>query len=191
MTRIGFAILALILAVAGVYAAFRAFDQRAAPPIVIADSSVSEPLTVEVRGAVVTPGLYELPAGSRVQDAVDAAGGLDDGADLSTINLARRVRDGEVVLIAELPIRGDTAVATNVAAGSGNNGSDSSGRVNINSATAAELESLPGIGKVTAQRIIAFREANGPFHSVDDLVQIEGISTRTVESLRDLVTTGP
>src|SRR4051794_35446653 len=106
MTRIGFAFLAFIRGVAGVYAAFRAFDQRAAPPIVIADSSVSEPLTVEVRGAVATPGLYELPAGSRVQDAVDAAGGLDGTADLSTINLARRGRGGEVVIISPVPLGG-------------------------------------------------------------------------------------
>lgn len=191
MTRVGFAILALILAVAGVYAAFRAFDQRAAPPIVIADNSVSEPLAVEVRGAVVTPGVYELPAGSRVQDAVAAAGGLIVTADMSTINLARRVRDGEVVVIAALPLSGESALATNVTGGPSNDGSDSTGKVNINTATAQELESLPGIGKVTAQRIIAVREANGPFHSVDDLVQIQGISTRTVEALRNLVTTGP
>jgi competence protein ComEA len=191
MTRIGFAVLALILAIGGVYAAFRAFDQRAAPPIVIADSSVTQPLTVEVRGAVVTAGVYELPPGSRVQDAVEAAGGLDATADLSTINLARRVRDGEVIVIATLPTGGETAVGTDIQGYSGSSGPDSSGKVNINTATASELESLPGIGKVTAERIIAFREANGPFHSVDDLVQIQGVSTRTVESLRDLVTTGP
>jgi competence protein ComEA len=191
MTRIGFAILALILAIAGVYAAFRAFDQRAAPPIVIADSSVSQPLTVEVRGAVTTPGVYELPAGSRVQDAVEAAGGLGLTADLSTINLARRVRDGEVIVVAAVPTIGATAVVTEITGSSADSGPSSTQKVNINTATASELESLPGIGKVTAQRIIAFREANGPFHAVDDLVQIQGISTRTVESLRDLITTGP
>ena len=191
MTRIGFAILALILGVAGVYAAFRAFDQRAAPPIVIADNTVSQPLTVEVRGAVVTAGVYELPSGSRVQDAVEAAGGLDVTADLSTINLARRVRVGEVIVIATLPMSSATAGASESAGSSADNNSESTQKVNINTATASELESLPGIGEVTAQRIIAFRETNGPFHSVDDLVQIQGISTRTVESLRDLVTTGP
>jgi competence protein ComEA len=191
MTRIGFAILALILAVAGVYAAFRAFDQRAAPPIVIADASVSQPVTVEVRGAVVAPGVYELPGGARVQDAMHAAGGLTETADLSTINLARRLRDGEVIVIAALPSAAEPTVDTTREGGSKDSGSVSDAKVNINTASASELEALPGIGEVTAQRIIAFREANGPFHSVDDLVQIQGISTRTVDSLRDLVTTGP
>lgn len=187
MMRIGFAILALILAVAGVYAAFRAFDQRAAPPIVIADASVSQPITVEVRGAVGAPGVYQLPAGARVQDALRAAGGLAESADLSTINLARRLRDGEVIVIAALPFAGETPAST----GGDGNTAPADGKVNINTASASELESLPGIGKITAARIIAFREANGPFHSVDDLVQIEGISVRMVESLRDLITTGP
>jgi competence protein ComEA len=191
MTRIGFAILALILAVAGVYAAFRAFDQRAAPPIVIADASVSQPVTVEVRGAVVAPGVYELPGGARVQDAMHAAGGLTETADLSTINLARRLRDGEVIVIAALPSDAEPTVDATREGGSEDTVSVSDAKVNINTATASELEALPEIGEVTAQRIIAFREANGPFHSVDDLVQIQGISTRTVDSLRDLVTTGP
>lgn len=82
MTRVGLAILVLILAVAGVFAAYRAFDQRAAPPIVIADASVSQPIVIDIRGAVAAPGVYELPPGARVQDAIQAAGGLDDNADL-------------------------------------------------------------------------------------------------------------
>jgi competence protein ComEA len=191
MARIGLAILALVLAVAGVYAAFRAYDQRSAPPIVIADASVSQPVTVDVRGAVTAPGVYALPAGARVQDALDAAGGLTAAADLSTINLARRLRDGEVLVIVALPTGGDTPAAGGTVGGTDTVGSVAPGKVNINTATQAELESLPGIGKVTAQKIIAFREANGPFHSVDDLVQINGISTRMVDTLRDLVTTGP
>ena len=190
MTRVGLAVLALVLAVGGVYAAFRAFDQRAAPPIVIADASVSQPVVVDIRGSVVVPGVYELPPGARVQDAVRAAGGLDANADLTTINLARRVRDGEVIVIAVLPTSGQTPVVTEEVANREEE-ADAGRKVNINTATESELEALPGIGKVTAQKIIAFREANGPFHSVDDLVQIDGISTRTAESLRDLVTTGP
>jgi competence protein ComEA len=188
MARIGFAILALILAIAGVYAAFRAYDQRAAPPIVIADASVSQSVTVEVRGAVLAPGVYQLLAGARVQDALEAAGGLAESADLSTINLARRVRDGEVIVVANQPSTEEAPAGTN---SDGDDESDAEAKVNINTASASELESLPAIGKVTAERIIVFREANGPFHSVDDLVQIEGISTRTVEMLRPLVTVGP
>src|SRR5262245_41487676 len=109
MARIGFAILGMVVAVAGVYAAFRAIDQRAAPPIVIADASISQPVKVEVRGAVAEPGVYELRPGARVEDAIQAAGGLDETADLSTINLARRVRDGEVIVIAALPATGEAS----------------------------------------------------------------------------------
>src|SRR4051794_40314135 len=191
MSRIGFSILALILAAAGREAAFPAFEPRAAPPIESADSPISQPAKRQARGAVVVPGVYELPASSRVQDAVQAAGGLDETVDLSTIKLARRVRDGEVIVIAALPVSGEATDVVSKSDDTGNNASNPDAKVNINAATESELEALPGIGKVIAQRIVAFREANGPFHSVDDLIQIDGISTRTVESLRDLVTTGP
>jgi competence protein ComEA len=191
MTRIGLSIVAILLAIVGVYAVFRALDQRAAPPIVIEDASIAQTVTVDVRGAVNTPGVYELPPGARVQDAVAAAGGLSAGADLSTINLARRLRDGEVLIISVLPRTNGSPAAPTGVQNASNSEAGAHSRVNINTATAAELEALPEIGEVTAEKIIAFREANGPFHSVDDLVQIPGISSRTVESLRDLVTTGP
>jgi competence protein ComEA len=190
LTGIGLFIIAVVAAVAGVFALFRAFDDRAAPPIVIEDAAVIRPVVVDVRGAVDRPGVVELPPGARVQDAVAAAGGLSTDADLATINLARRLRDGEVVVIGYLP-GSDASPATTQRLGDIQVTASSGQRVNINSASAAELEELPGIGEVTAGRIIEFREANGPFRTVDDLVHVEGISMNTIDGFRELVTVGP
>ena len=189
LTRIGLIVVAVIAAVAGAYALYRAMDERSAPPIVIEDAAATMPVVVDVRGAVESAGVYELPPGARVQDAVAAAGGLTEEADLATVNLARRLRDGEVVVIVELPAPGSTP-QPRVSTGETSSESSSS-RININTATAEELEVLPGVGQVTAARIIAFREQNGPFRSVDDLIHVQGISDRTIDEFRDLVTVGP
>ncbi|HLL51254.1 MAG TPA: ComEA family DNA-binding protein [Thermomicrobiales bacterium] len=189
LTRIGLIVVAVIAAVAGAYALYRAMDERSAPPIVIEDAAATMPVVVDVRGAVESAGVYELPPGARVQDAVAAAGGLTEVADLATVNLARRLRDGEVVVIVELPAPGSTPQPT-VSTGETSSESSSS-RININTATAEELEVLPGVGQVTAARIIAFREQNGPFRSVDDLIHVQGISDRTIDGFRDMVTVGP
>jgi competence protein ComEA len=189
LSRIVLAVVALAVAAAAAFLLFQAWDQRAAPPIVISDAAATRPVVVDLRGAVTAPGVYELPPGARVQDALDAGGGLTDAADLSTINLARRLRDGEVVIVAALPEVGSTAPAApadpldDVGAGTA--------RVNLNSASAVELDALPGIGAVLAGRIVDFREEHGPYRAVDDLIHVEGISARTIEDLRDLVTTAP
>lgn len=181
----------VVLAVAGVYALFRGLDERSAPAIVIEDASLTEPIVVDLRGAVKHPAVYQLPPGSRLQDAIAAGGGLAPSADLSTINLARRLRDGEVVVVAALPTSGGSPVPSVTMAGTSGEAASHREKLNINTATAAELENLPGIGEVIAARIVAFREANGPYRSVDDLVNVEGISTRTIEQFRDMVTTNP
>lgn len=187
VARIGVVLLAVVAAVAVAYAAFRAWDDRAAPPIVITDDQALIPVVIDLRGEVNTPGVYELPAGARVQDAVEAGGGLTAEADLSTINLARRLRDGEAVVIAALPRPGETPLAAPAVTAS----ESGQARININTATAQELEALPGVGEVTAGRIVDFREENGSFRSVDDLIHVSGISTRTIDGLRDLATVGP
>lgn len=191
LTRVGLAIVAAAAAVVAVYALFQAFDARTAPPIVIEDAAGLRPVVVDVRGAVEAPGVYELPPGARVQDAILAAGGLSPDADLSTVNLARRLRDEEVVVLLRLPEPGSTpevAVSDGVA---GAPSGDIPARININTATLAELDVLPGVGEVTAERIVRFREENGPFRSVDDLIHVEGISDRTIDEFRDQVTVGP
>ena len=184
-------VIALVAAVAGVFALFRALDERSAPPIVIEDAAATWPVVVEVRGSVENPGVYELPPGARIQDAVVAAGGLSPAADLSTVNLARRLRDGEVVNILELPTSGGTPALSVVTDTEAASVETPGTKININTATAIELDVLPGVGEVTADRIIAFREQNGPYRSVDDLIHVQGISDRMIDSFRDLVTTAP
>jgi competence protein ComEA len=191
VTRIGSAVVALVAAVAAVYAIFQALDERSAPPIIIEDASANLPVVVEVRGEVEAPGVYALSPGARLQDAIAAAGGLSEEADLSTVNLARRLRDGELIVILALPVPGSTPVLRTGGADVAPAAEDSQGRININTATAEELEALPSIGEVIATRIIEYREQNGPFRSVDDLIHVQGISDETIDEFRHLVTTSP
>lgn len=138
-------------------------------PIVVAPPKV----TVDVAGGVKSPGVYELPANSRVMDAINAAGGASSGADTGDINLARIVKDGEQIYV-------DLAsVSNSFVQGSGTARvvKKKSGPININRATAGELDSLPGIGPVLASRIIDYRKANGPFATVDDLQKVSGIGS--------------
>jgi competence protein ComEA len=191
VTRIGLAVVGLVAAVAVVYALFQALDERSAPPIVIEDAAATLPVVVEVRGEVEAPGVYEVSPGARLQDAIAAAGGLTRDADLSTVNLARRLRDGELIVILARPAPGSTPTVPIADAGDAGIAEDPRVRININAATAEELEALPGVGDVTAARIIAYREQHGPFRAVDDLIHVQGISDRTIDAFRDLVTTGP
>jgi competence protein ComEA len=191
VTRIGLAVVALVAAVAAVYAIFQALDERSAPPILIEDASANLPLVVEVRGEVAAPGVFALSPGARLQDAIRAAGGLSNEADLSTVNLARRLRDGELVVILAIPAPDSTPALPADGADNSTLAEDRRARIDINTATAEELEALPSIGEVIAARIIAYREQNGPFRSVDDLIHVQGISDRTIDEFRDLVTTAP
>ena len=191
MTRIGLTVVALVAAIAAVYAIFQALDERSAPPIVIEDAAAKLPVVVEIRGEVEAPGVVTLSPGARLQDAIAAAGGLSKDADLSTVNLARRLRDGELVVILAAPSPGSTPVLSMDEVDDAIPAEGPQARININTATAEELEALPGIGEVIAARIIAYREENGQFRSVDDLIHIQGISDRTIDDVRDLVTTSP
>lgn len=144
---------------------------------------------VHVAGAVAKPGVYELPAGARVIDGITAAGGATSAADVSAINLARPLTDGERVYV---PRRGEVppgeAAGGPDATGGASSGAVASGKVNINTASVAELETLPGIGEVIAQRIVDYRTQHGPFRSVRDLLKVEGIGQKKFESLQDHVT---
>lgn len=136
-------------------------------------------LAVYVSGEVGHPSLCYLDEGSRVADAIEAAGGFTDEADASALNLARVLSDGEQVDVPALQ------EATTVTAPSGSSSqAAASGRVNINTADAAALESLSGIGQATAAKIIADREANGPFKTIDDLKRVSGIGDKKLEGLR-------
>jgi competence protein ComEA len=141
-----------------------------APPVV-ASPATAAGLVVDVAGDVRRPGLVRLPAGSRVADAIAAAGGLLPGATTQGLNLARRLSDGEQVLVG--------APAPGAAA--------SPGALDLNTATADQLDALPGVGPVLAERIVAWRDAHGPFASVDQLREVSGIGERKFAELRDLV----
>ncbi len=146
----------------------------------------SELLVVHVAGAVQAPGVYRLTAGARVIDAVQAAGGVATDSNPDAINLAAVVADGERVYV---PHVGEVApvVASGSAATSGGS-STPSGPVNLNTATADDLDALPGVGPSTAMAILAYRDQHGPFTSVDDLGEVRGIGPAKLDAIRGLVT---
>ena len=142
-------------------------------------SADGAPIFVHVLGQVAHPGLYELREGDRVVDAIAAAGGTTDAADPAGVNLARLLNDGEQLVV---PAVGEAPAAAP--------GTASDGRVDLNTADATTLETLPRIGPAMAQRIIDWREQNGPITAVDDLLAVSGIGSKTVEALRPLVVQG-
>jgi competence protein ComEA len=180
--RPGVKALAAVAAVVVLGAALWAYRSRprveAVTPVTSASSAVAIPaparssetaeVVVAVSGKVRRPGLVRLPAGARVADAVEAAGGAQPGADLTSLNLARRVVDGELIPVGVTP---------------------PPGKVNLNTATLQELDSLPGVGPVLAQRILDHRESTGGFRSVGELRNVDGIGASRFEDLKDLVTT--
>jgi competence protein ComEA len=135
-------------------------------------------LIIDVEGKVKRPGIVTLPHGSRVHEAIAKAGGVVDGADTSTTNLARVLVDGEQIIVGT-PAAGPTGTgATAVGAG----------RVSLSSATAEQLDELPGVGPVTADAIIAYRTSHGGFQRIEDLLDVQGIGEKTLADLKDLVT---
>jgi len=164
-----------LLAVAGrTLAGAGAAAEQPAQPLMAEPAAAAPRLVVHVAGAVKRPGLYRLLEGKRVADAVARAGGATAPADTAAINLAVPLADGMQVLV---PRR---------VPGEGGNGA-AGGRVSLSSATAAELDGLPGIGPVTAQKILDYRAEHGGFGSVDDLDAIPGIGPARIEQIRDVV----
>lgn len=149
-------------------------------------------VVVHVAGAVLEPGVVELPAGARVAQAIDSAGGAHAEAELAAVNLARPLQDGEQVYVprvGEAPpgtAAGPAAPADPAGSGSGG-GVGPEGVVDLNTADLSALDTLPGVGPAIAQRILDWREANGPFHSVDELLEVSGIGPATLERVRERV----
>jgi competence protein ComEA len=142
-------------------------------------------VVVHVAGAVMTPGVQRLPGGARVIDGVDAAGGALPDADLARVNLAAPLVDGQQVYV---PRRGEVPPVPLPDAGADGADGAGAGPVDVNQATADQLDELPGVGPATAEAIIAHRDEHGPFASVDDLLDVRGIGEAKLEQLRDLVT---
>lgn len=193
-------VVALVLAGTRLMAA-QGHDLPAAPatPILTpaaassADASKSPsppPLRVHVLGAVVAPGVVTLPTGARVTDAIAAVGGLTPDADCRELNLAALVPDGAQILIGtRAEPRGELRTEEQAGSRGGGTGTGggSSPTLNLNTATTQQLESLPGIGPVTAQRIIAWRDSHGRFTRIEELQEVDGIGPKTYASLAPLV----
>lgn len=186
------AVVAVVVALAAAVLAWRARPRvdpvTAAVPTGamtdVAGASAPPPtgvVIVAVSGHVRRPGLVRLPDGARVADAVEAAGGALPGTDLGLLNLARRVTDGELILV------GITAPPGVAGAEAGGGAGGAAGPVNLNTATSAQLQTLPGVGPVLADRIIAYREEHGPFASVADLRKVTGIGDARYNELKDRV----
>ncbi len=154
-------------------------DETASPSTSSAAMPAEAGLYVHVAGAVREPGLYRLDAGDRVADAIARAGGFTDDAQRDGVNLARPVADGEQIVV---PVVGAETVAP-APGGGGSTG----GALDLNTATREQLDELPRIGPAMADRILAWREANGRFTSVDDLLSVPGIGEKMLAGIRDLV----
>ena len=179
-----FLILLLLIMVGGAFL----FLRRPQPvPIEIIEPTLAPASTpgetgVYVVGAVMNPGVYFLPQGSRVADALEAAGGPTEEADLARVNLAKRVYDEEQIYVPRLGEENPLLPLP-----SGSSGGQAGGKININTATAAELETLPGIGPVLSQRIVDYRKANGPFAATEDIKNVGGIGEATFEEIKESI----
>jgi competence protein ComEA len=144
-------------------------------------------LIIDVAGKVRRPGIVTVPKGSRVYEAIEAAGGLAGRVDTTALNMARELGDGEQILVGVPPVEGAAAGTTAPSGSTAGGAAPGGAKVNLNTATAEQLDTLPGVGPVTAQAILGWRDTNGRFGSVDDLLDVKGIGEATLAELRDLV----
>jgi competence protein ComEA len=197
----------VVLGIAAAGAAIRSAGGSGAASIPLTDAGTDGPKTgtgaddegsdtrsadgeiyVHVLGAVVAPGLYTLASDARVVDAIAAAGGFAETADPATVNLARTLADGEQIVVGE-PGQAPPAASAPGGTTGGAGAAPAGGPLNLNAATAEQLESLPRIGPALAERIIAWRDENGPFRLVDELLDVPGIGDAILAGLDGLVTT--
>jgi competence protein ComEA len=177
---LGAVALALALTLAGRVFRDAGTAYEAPAPAAATKPASATQVVVDVVGAVRRGGLYRLPQGSRIADAIARAGGATKKADLELVNLAAPVADGTQIVV---PVR-----ASKAAVGGGEAGSSTpAGPVHLNAATLEDLDALPGVGPVTAQKILDYRQAHGSFHSIADLDAVPGIGQGRIEQLKGLV----
>jgi competence protein ComEA len=172
----------LLAALAGIgFALFLLFASRGeaveAPPLKVIENSAKKTLFIHVAGEVKRPGVYPVVQGSRVVDAIKAAGGAKVGIDLSQVNLARILVDGEQIYLSK--------ESTGRTLSSKTKSKAYSGIVHVNRATVTDFDSLDGIGPVIAKRIVKYRETNGPFVDIADLQKVDGIGAKTFEKIKE------
>lgn len=177
----GFIIIGVLL---GIGVLFLVTRPPEGSPITLLPAPSPVPITVYVSGRVNHIGLYALPSGSRVNDAIQAAGGFSEDANRGALNLAKILEDGEQLDIPEL-------ITSTVAGGRMGSSDPSFTLVNINTATLEQLDTLPEIGPKTAQEIINYREANGSFAGIEDIMKVPRIGQVTFEKIKGLITVGP
>jgi competence protein ComEA len=175
-----FIILALLFGVGVIFLVTRPPRGEA---VILIPPPTQSPIVVYVNGAVVNEGLYSLPTGSRVNDAIQAAGGFTEFADTYVLNLAKVLEDGEQIVVPEIFSSGVTENETR-------SSNPPFLLININTATLEQLDSLPGIGPATAQKIIDYRSANGPFKRIEDIQNVPDIGQVTFDKIRELITIG-
>jgi len=160
--------------------------------ITLQPAPTDAPIAVHVIGAVPRPGLYEFPEGTRIQDAIDAAGGLLAEADSASLNLAALLEDGQQLnipyAVGSEPVLNATTLELPSSATSTPAANPDVDLIDINTATLEEFDSLPGIGPTTAQKILEYRDANGPFAAIEDIMNVSGIGPSTFEDIKDLIT---
>ncbi|WP_138203984.1 ComEA family DNA-binding protein [Haloimpatiens lingqiaonensis] len=155
--------------------------------------SSSSNIVVDIKGAVKKPGVYTLNKDSRINELINKAGGLKEDADLDRIHMSKKLKDEDLIYVYSIGEEEKQFASTNGNASQANNGvsskssEDKNGKVNLNTASEEELKTLPGVGDATAKKIIDFREKNGGFSSIEDLMKIDRIGEKTFNKLRDKV----
>ncbi|QXE00486.1 ComEA family DNA-binding protein [Terribacillus sp. DMT04] len=156
-------------------------ERTAAAKETSAEETGEAAVMVDIKGEVKNPGVYELASGSRVEKAIEAAGGLTEKAELRSINLAQKVKDEQMIYVAAI------GEASSAAAIQTPGTSDASEKININQADVKQLTEIKGVGEAKAQAIISYREENGPFTSIDQLTEVSGIGEKSLENMKDQV----
>jgi competence protein ComEA len=165
-------------------------ETKVGPSEQVVVEDLDEPIyiTVYIVGAINKPDVYELPINSIIKDAIEKAGGPTEDADLVAINLARKVQDGEEIIVpAKQVFLSDSGNVNDSGDPNSTVGTNASGKININTASAKELEALPGIGEVKANAIVQYRKDYGLFREIRDIVKVSGIGDVTFENIKDLI----